>query len=847
MLGRDLLWLVALCLSTARPLCTTKQVLHFDAEGKALCLPCPQNCGFCLLNGEKKPVCVFCEEGFFSQEGHCVPCISGCAACTGPELSRCSQLAPSHFYNTKEEKIDKCLSEGCTACSPAAHCVNCDRGYYAAGEAAENGVTCRRCEIDNCSYCAKEQDQVKNISYMTCKMCNDDYGLVGGKCERCAPNCEFCFGDAKECLFCRSGFSYNKREKSCNAITVENCDSVSENGVCRDCSTGFYLQGGKCLSCSAAVANCLSCHAGGEEVTCRQCLFGYRKASPTACEPCPANCTRCDAHNCLSCEEGMHWNATARLCANCTVPHCVHCTTADTCSVCESGYFYTAETGSCQPCRNDCLVCSSNGERCLSCGVDHYAFEEELAIESKPTKTIIDLLSQLLVLPVEPTSSPEYRTVLRCVKSCPATIDGMSVVVKEESRQCFARGGKVPGLAPPRAEPNNVLSAVTALKTDFDARTEQFIASAQHHHSKDASSKCNYRGTLKHEVKGDFDSYYICRCEENVVGDTCEIPLRLYDEVQTRALRLLEQAQSEFLSSLGGRKPHVLQALAMLTQLKLSYPVIRRTISLLRGFLQRDRNLENKKKLYLVYDGLILATFDHLEDIKKQSLLVSNLAKDLAELQRELRGCIATVIGMLEAALEDHLYAHSFLERGSAKYVALETFSFIFSEERVASHTPETGFVVHNPNIDTSFQMTNSVRVLLEFTTGSGARDSPLNLQLINFSATLFEAQLQAMREKIVSHVLYLKFLDPAQPHVVVSPAQARTERVSIVFSMIYVPPFAALQERIRCAGYDFFGQKPTVAGRTLAVDDEKQTVTCEFRGDVELRNYYFAATYAKE
>merc|ERR1711959_308143 len=80
-----------------------------------------------------------------------------------------------------------------------------------------------------------------------------------------------------------------------------------------------------------------------------------------------ANCTRSGPGQCDQCRPGFGYNADARECQSCAVPHCEGC--ADPrwrkCAQCEQGYGITPE-GLCDSCGEFCKLCDQAG-KCASC------------------------------------------------------------------------------------------------------------------------------------------------------------------------------------------------------------------------------------------------------------------------------------------------------------------------------------------------------------------------------------------------------------------------------------------------------------------------------------------------
>ena len=65
---------------------------------------------------------------------------------------------------------------------------------------------------------------------------------------------------------------------------------------------------------------------------------------------------------------------------------------------------------------------------------------------------------------------------------------------------------------------------------------------------------------------------------------------------------------------------------------------------------------------------------------------------------------------------------------------------------------------------------------------------------------------------------------------------------------MLFIPSFVnnELKENIYCKAYSFGRGQGVLSGKVLEVDDDEQTVLCEFYSYFEFRNYYFAVSMIK-
>ncbi len=284
----------------------------------------------------------------------------------------------------------------------------------------------------------------------------------------------------------------------------------------------------------------------------------------------------------------------------------------------------------------------------------------------------------------------------------------------------------------------------------------------------------------------------------------------------------------------------------MLNKFKTGRIVIERMVDIVKGYLEKDKEMDNRKKLYVFYDSILLNLFDSLEDLKKTSVQIYNSDFDTQNERSEIFKLIHRVIEMLESSLEDHTYLNSFLERTSSKYLGLDTFSFVMSEFKLSDYDKTSGFSVHNPNIDTSFNIIQHNNVFLEFEPRINIKDISSNIQVLSLSAPLMENKFSEYGDIPVSNVIYNKYIDPKSPHKLLFHRDVGTKLIRIDFAMIFTPSFENILDNVFCKAYYSGSDKGNKTGKAVRFDDDKMIVTCEFSAEVEFQNYYFALTLRK-
>lgn len=254
--------------------------------------------------------------------------------------------------------------------------------------------------------------------------------------------------------------------KSCNYMNVSECLSCNEpqvllNGVCTDCTIGFYYANEacnecstNCESCSITKDSCLTCNIGMLLYlnhcidTCPEGTFRLNEKCIDCHETCltcegeqPYQCLSCDSNKlesllelkhckdscspgytpykgtCLSCGEG---------CDDCTINidgiYCIICKdplklVQGKCMInCPSDNFFSTSTNSCQKCLESCDTCSNSIE-CESCNHQSgikYLYNKRCLLECPPNTYI----SQ--DKPLECLDCSGFIFEHECLSNCPS-------------------------------------------------------------------------------------------------------------------------------------------------------------------------------------------------------------------------------------------------------------------------------------------------------------------------------------------------------------------------------------------------------------------------------------------
>ena len=844
--------------------CPDKQTFFIETQKPPTCVNCPENCNICYVGLNSEIVCAYCLPGHYSNiDSECKPCAENCEVCTGGKIEQCQKVKLGHFYDYATKTIIPCKPDNCASCHSVDECSLCKEGFYPlTKEKNANGVeivTCGDCGIENCLYCGKIKDQVEGQEFITCKLCAEHYSLVSGKCQKCPKNCESCADESKECMTCKKGFSFDESNTKCKKITVENCHSAKSDGTCEICDSHYYLEEGTCKLCSEKTEHCSMCHNRDNEFKCLSCLIGFRLNDKGECESCPDNCNHCTAEKCFVCSHTYFYNEDAQECQVCPIKNCVRCERSNFCDDCVDGYYFNKKKNKCLKCKGNCLQCVNDQENCLSCGISQYTLElDQISHKKAPLNKVFDNIFSLFFgvnLDLPDMNITEIKIQNKCVESCPKEYKGKPVIVHEAERKCIVKlseDEKPASHLPEMHHDNNILNYLNKLKVKYTETIKDIEESSNKKVGKEVtgSLECNYNGVLKKELRGDADSYYICRCVEGYIGDNCQIPIKFYNSIQDKLQGAIDDVKKNIIKHDKHGRKLFLEALLLINKFKINRATIEKIVSVTKAFLEKDKAIDSKKKLYLVYDALILNLFDLMEDIRKRRSEEIMSDVNLQEERDALVKDVEAVLDMIVNSLEDLKFANSFLDSNSKSYMGMETYSYILSEFRYKNYDDSIGYMIANPNIDTSYNITNNDYIFFKFNDDVNLDNSKYNLQVLNFASPLFSEKIRKVSQNVgasfrfVSNTLYIKSIDPENPHMRIKNAMVQLKEVVIKFSMNYIPIFEDLRQHLHCVAYNFKEGHSVIQGRLLEVDDEEEYIICAFELFFETQSYYFT-TYA--
>ena len=774
------------------------------------CVACNiPNCRFCKEVPDKIKKtsfisCSLCEKGYGIVDGKCGSCPENCEYCH-PQTLVCLHCTAGFQWNKKKAVCEKITAPNCSFMKKG-ECKSCDNLFYL------------------------------DIESKTCKPCRESF-----------PNCQHCMqrsnGEGFRCRFCERGYYVVNDDDEDGIDDLDDLENKSEDTDKSDEKKGDKpdeKKGDK-----------------PDEKTKDKPVEKSKKKSgpkPGTCAKCPENCSHCgggDGNRCYICKENYFYSEKSKKCLKCKIKNCESCLSTKTCSNCLPGYRFNKKTHKCKKCAGNCLRCSDKGH-CYECPVDHFVMLHEKIKRKKGQNILNNLLGMFLGsvgmnLPSMPVTTIEFRT--ECLKKCPEKIDDHEVIVNYSQRRCVVKTTEqtqqIPGVSlPSLSKTGSFYLEVQKLKLTYLEEIHKIKMSSMNKTPDPkikVSEECFKNGLIRKIYRGNLSSFYICRCLPGFLGDNCQITEELHQTIQQKLLVLLDNIHKRLPSMPKQRYKEVLNTLIEFNKFKIDETVVSKLMEALGFFLDRNYSIENKKRLYVLYDSILLSIFNLLEDIHKSSnnQLIINFDAEQEEII--LREKVKKVVMLIEASFEDLDYAHSFLNESLKEYVGLQTYSFIVSEFRLT----ETTFQTANPNIDSSFNTEDVTQLDLVSLEEDHPPNPKFNIQLLNFSVELFQPEFSEY--DILTNVLYVKFLDSLNPHIRVINKSIGISGIILSVPLLTLPTFVDIKDHIYCMGFKSGGYKlGKIQGVVQNFDEDSKYVKCLFEDLDAFTNTYYAVFIKK-
>nr|CAD7204227.1 unnamed protein product [Timema douglasi] len=297
---------------------------YYADKKRKECLKCAPGCSLCASGGvclqcadqwvlNRKNKCLpkdshLCSSGQYWEDSQCLPCHPSCDSCEGPTSSDClSCLSPLLLQGSRclEHCLDGFFREQgmcvpclhtCTHCLARTNCTQCASGLHlqngechsscAPGYYSDRGV-CTKCYLSCMTCSGPRRDQ--------CVTCPRGWVLAAGECH---PDCPE--GFFKSDFGCQKCHHYCRTCKGEGPLECTSCPPhyMLEGGLCMECLGSQYYDTPTQL-CKTCHKSCRACSGPGPS-SCLACLFpSHLDKSNNQCVPC---CLGGDINDCCHCD-----------------------------------------------------------------------------------------------------------------------------------------------------------------------------------------------------------------------------------------------------------------------------------------------------------------------------------------------------------------------------------------------------------------------------------------------------------------------------------------------------------------------------------------------------------------
>jgi hypothetical protein len=391
---------------------------------------------------------------------------------------------------------------------------------------------------------------------------------------------------------------------------------------------------------------------------------------------------------------------------------------------------------------------------------------------------------------------------------------------------------------------NDAINKIKSLNVAYDEEIQKVKVSAPLRKNSDRNLNCFYNGWVSKEITSSKISFLVCRCDEKFLGENCEIPKELYDSTQLKLAGFIDKMESEMTRTSINARKKVLSALILMNKFKIGSHLIERLIGIIINYLRKDKDLDNQKKLYLLFDNILAGLFKILEDMKKSKSDILNT--DFEDQEKHIYDMVYSVIDIIEDSLENNEYLQSLIETNYKSNLGLQTKSFVIEEFIVQNEAESQMFFIPSPSIQKSSNESQGNRVILKRNNSKDQIEVKTNIQLLILSSSLLEDKYKSNNVAPISNVMYLKYISPKFPHKSIKNQDIGLAKLVIQFSLNFVPAFENVLDNIACTVSNFGLGKPDIKGDAVDFDEDTMVVTCEYSPNFDFKNYYFAVTLSR-
>lgn len=433
-------------------------------------------------------------------------------------------------------------------------------------------------------------------------------------------------------------------------------------------------------------------------------------------------------------------------------------------------------------------------------------------------------------------------------------------MVNESTNECNIIEGEDVVLAtvPIISNLKDLFGGIMKLKVQYDKSIMKASKLTINDKSKHYHEICNKRGEKKLIENGIYGSLVICKCHDSYTGTNCQIPTTVVDTYQKSLDKLIGQLNIRVYGNDQTGRRKLLDSFLLATEFEVNLPLIKKMHSFIRNVAQHDKLIENRKKLYNIFDKMLLNLIKlvHEEKYHKSDGIIveQGTSTHLNAVYDEINSLIETLV----SALEDLKYSHSFLEFDMKHYLTIDTFSYTLAEYRYRDYMPDRGFFISNPTVEGFITPSYTMNtIFIEFNKGHlGSSEDYANsqyyLQILDLSILLLENKLESAGIKPLSDAIYLRNVDTQNMHSSIDNEKTDVKSIIIKFALHSLPIDDEPMDGISCTAYNFELDKKFEGTIESFIDPYDETkgnmndnnayASCRFDDISNFKSIYFMA-----
>jgi hypothetical protein len=393
----------------------------------------------------------------------------------------------------------------------------------------------------------------------------------------------------------------------------------------------------------------------------------------------------------------------------------------------------------------------------------------------------------------------------------------------------------------------DMIKELSELHSKYIMDIESVKSSADSRKKEGYHKQCNYNGKLAKEIHGVGTSFFVCRCDFEYMGENCELKRKLHASIQKKVLEFLHELTKKIATAQKVSKSHFIEQLLIVSKFSLNRKLVKKMLELIKAALARHTEQFHRRRLFKLFDQMLLLTSDMLYDIKRETN-----QKILADLNtqhevKKIHKLADSIITQIEATLEKHSLLNTFIEDDKSEAHVMHTRSYSVNEFKLKAYDKNNGFRFANPNIDDSFNLHRQTGLFIYLMEGRSLEKSSNNFQVLNFSSSFFERKIAAFHDFPASNVVYMKYIHPMNYHKKVRHEDVGTKYIEILFPLTYIPAYEDVLSNVYCIAYRFDSPEPKLYGKPIEFDEDNELLKCQFYTYFNFKRYYFMVTIKKD